>query len=122
VVPRHLLITSVPLPLVEGALDVMLGDKIMNCIDNRSRHRDRCDQIIAGIGHCFALRGVGRYRKDVERRARGPRSQNDPQRGHPRREILPIVRRFGSMQFDRRITRIECDYVAFLTDPRPGQR
>src|SRR5439155_13640570 len=77
---RHPRPTSVPLPLVEGALDVVLGDEAVDCLDNRSGHRNGCDQIIAGIGQRLTLRGISRNHKDVERGARRiekPRSNND---------------------------------------------
>src|SRR4030081_1163532 len=81
---------SVPLPLVEGALDVLLGDETVDRLDNRSWHRNGCDQIIAGIGQRLTLRGISRNHKDVERGARRTRSQNDPKRGCLGREIVPI--------------------------------
>src|SRR5882724_1214097 len=85
-VTRHPWLTSVPLPLVEGALDVMLGDETVDRVDNRNGHRNGCDQIIAGIGQSLTLRGISRNHKNVERGARRigkPRSQNDPKRGCP---------------------------------------
>src|SRR3981189_1883871 len=69
-VARHLRLISVPLPFDKGSLDVMLSDKTVDCLDNRRGHRYGRDQIVAGIGQSLALRGVNRYRMDIECRAR----------------------------------------------------
>ena len=53
----HLRLTSVALPFLEGALDVVLGDETVDCFHDRNGHRDGRDQIIAGIGQGLALRG-----------------------------------------------------------------
>src|SRR5258708_9322490 len=59
-------LTSVAPPFLKGAFDVMFGDETIDCFNDRNRHRDGRDQIIAVVGQGLALRGVGGHGQDIE--------------------------------------------------------
>ena len=47
----------------EGTVDVMLGNEPADDFDDVGRHRHSFNEIVPGIGKCFALCWISRYGK-----------------------------------------------------------
>jgi hypothetical protein len=116
---QHLGIGTALLSLDEFPVDMVLGDELLNRIENSFGHGYRFDQIGAGFGEGFSLRGIGGHRRKSVRPRALRWTQHDPDAGRAEANIVAIPRRLGTVEIDGGAAGIiECRLI-LLAQHRP---